>query len=512
MDQELFIIELISAKDKILSAINNRTKKMILKIGLYLVVDFLFFYGLATLIYTQLQQRIIRTYVVARVADLYHLSIIVGAIVAVILLLLAVFLVLRKFNISRNFDAWIEKHVTGILTNKVIAQDARFIYLSQENQKELALVKKNCRFLMQSLDGSSLFLGEQLNWNGTIRYYFFRQINEPEKRSTKKRGNPLFNQLAIGVGLLLLGFGSGYLYISGGTNNDMARPMTETHKPVSNLTQLTNSEGLLNDPKKTVTLTTSQTNDLVIEPNSQLLYLTTNAGKDWQFVPLKQEWIRFGDYTLTTGAIANGDWMDKTYDISADFSWFIYSPDKENSYFLSSSDNGKTWQKSKISGGSQRVRYRKVNFFANQQGVAVFSSNSGMSSESLQIYTTNDRGQTWQEMGGTIINQPIQNASFVTTSLGFVATRNNLYYTNDAGRTFKESLVVIPSDYQTDGLDLFQSPNEAVQVSANRLEAKFYLLKNGPIDAGKMFACLFYSTDNGETWQFEQQLSQVENN
>ncbi|MCZ1224574.1 oxidoreductase, partial [Enterococcus faecium] len=32
----------------------------------------------------------------------------------------------------------------------------------------------------------------------------------------------------------------------------------------------------------------------------------------------------------------------------------------------------------------------------------------------------------------------------------------------------------------------------------------------GPIDAGKMFACLFRSTDNGETWQFVQQLSQVE--
>ena len=27
---------------------------------------------------------------------------------------------------------------------------------------------------------------------------------------------------------------------------------------------------------------------------------------------------------------------------------------------------------------------------------------------------------------------------------------------------------------------------------------------------GKMFACLFRSTDNGETWQFVQQLSQVE--
>ncbi|EPN9402633.1 hypothetical protein ACV6EA_10700 [Enterococcus hirae] len=99
----------------------------------------------------------------------------------------------------------------------------------------------------------------------------------------------------------------------------------------------------------------------------------------------------------------------------------------------------------------------------------------------------------------------------MTKTLGFLSTRENIYYTNDGGLTFKESLVAIPGEYQLGGIDLFQSPNEVVQVSANKLETKFYLLKNGSIDAGKMFACLFYSTDGGETWQFEQQLSQVEN-
>ena len=69
--------------------------------------------------------------------------------------------------------------------------------------------------------------------------------------------------------------------------------------------------------------------------------------------------------------------------------------------------------------------------------------------------------------------------------------------------------MTIPADYQTGGLDLFQSPNEVTQVTANQLETKLYLLKMSGIDQGKMFACLYRSSDNGETWQFAEQLSEV---
>ncbi|WP_260279779.1 WD40/YVTN/BNR-like repeat-containing protein [Enterococcus durans] len=146
------------------------------------------------------------------------------------------------------------------------------------------------------------------------------------------------------------------------------------------------------------------------------------------------------------------------------------------------------------------------------QGIVMLSTDNEMSAESLQIYTTNDKGKSWISIGGTVIDQPIQNVSFVTASLGFVSTREKLYYTANSGRSFKESIVTIPADYQIGGLDLFRSPNEVTSVSANKLEAKFYLLKANSINIGKMFACLFTSTDNGKTWQFEQQLSQVDIN
>lgn len=74
-----------------------------------------------------------------------------------------------------------------------------------------------------------------------------------------------------------------------------------------------------------------------------------------------------------------------------------------------------------------------------------------MSAETLYIYTTMDGGITWIKSGSTMINQPVQNVSFVTTSLGFVSTRESLFYTNNGGRSFKESVLSIPENYQTGG-------------------------------------------------------------
>lgn len=93
---------------------------------------------------------------------------------------------------------------------------------------------------------------------------------------------------------------------------------------------------------------------------------------------------------------------------------------------------------------------------------------------------------------------------------GFVATRNRLYYTKNGGSSFKEAVVSIPENYEMGGVDLFQPPNEIVQIGTDKLETKFYLVKSGDIDQGKLFACLFQSSDNGETWQFVEQLSQLE--
>ncbi|MDT2660502.1 hypothetical protein P7E02_11525 [Enterococcus hulanensis] len=58
-------------------------------------------------------------------------------------------------------------------------------------------------------------------------------------------------------------------------------------------------------------------------------------------------------------------------------------------------------------------------------------------------------------------------------------------------------------------LKYFPITNEVIQSSNNQLEAKFYLLKNPEINQ-EMYACLYNSTDNAETWKFIQELFLVE--
>ena len=36
--------------------------------------------------------------------------------------------------------------------------------------------------------------------------------------------------------------------------------------------------------------------------------MTTDSGANWVFVPIDSQWLRFGEYTLTTGLIPEGYW------------------------------------------------------------------------------------------------------------------------------------------------------------------------------------------------------------
>ncbi|NAB78181.1 oxidoreductase, partial [Enterococcus hirae] len=70
MDKELLIIELMSAKAKMLSIINQRTKKMTWKIGMYLTANLLFFGGWGN-IYHHLKQNHPHSFKMERITSLY---------------------------------------------------------------------------------------------------------------------------------------------------------------------------------------------------------------------------------------------------------------------------------------------------------------------------------------------------------------------------------------------------------------------------------------------------------
>lgn len=132
-----------------------------------------------------------------------------------------------------------------------------------------------------------------------------------------------------------------------------------------------------------------------------------------------------------------------------------------------------------------------------------------LTEESLRVFTTTDYGQTWRKSGRTLIGKPIQNASYLSPAAGFLATREDLYYTRDHGQSFNKATITIPEGYSANELSFFQAPNTIVATGSAKLEATFHLANAKDLPNRKVFACLFQSVNEGKSWTFVQQLSQV---
>ncbi|MBO1307737.1 hypothetical protein JZO70_16300 [Enterococcus sp. 669A] len=515
MNPELFIIELLSSKEKILAYDKETRQKNLLAIIGYLIGTSGLFFGLATLVYRAFPWRlwsITSNYILE---GLYYFSLAVGIICLVVLLGLLVKNVFGGLLMHHSYNRWLEKNAGKTLKVQQVYQENGYYYLADKSKvPKIRLAQTDCLALTTTMDGATIIIGRKPQFPGIGSNQLFILNGEPAALPQTFSKAHSFNQRAVLLlaGLLFVAMaGISYYEVTSYYQTFYGTDAVETTYSFSSQ-EVLDAGGLLTQQGPTPDYQISQTNQLELVTDSDELYMTTDNGTNWSFIPLKPEWLRFGSYLLTSGEIPMGYWMDKTYDISPDFSWFIYSQNAEAVEFLSSKDNGQTWQKSLVTeNDGPWIRYRKASFFPNGSGVLVYSTASPeVSSEGLEIYFTSDFGQTWNRSNGTTISQPVQNVSFVNPTLGFVSTREQLYYTNNSGSSFKEAVVTIPEGYQTGGLDLFQSPNEVIQVSTNLLETRFYLLKMEGIDQGKMFACRYQSSDNGETWQLAEQLSQVE--
>lgn len=516
MNPELFIIELLSSKEKIRAYDKENRQRNLLAIFGYLIGVCIIFFGLGTLFYQIFRWRVRSITSGYIIEGLYYFSLAVGVIGVLFLLVMLFKTIFDGLQLRYAYDRWLEKNVKRMLNTPYVFQERDYYYLSAKPPvARIRLTKTECISLTTTLDDLELQLGRKPQFPGIGTNQLFMLQGEPKLMPQTYSKAHSFNQTALIAMLgLLLAAMAGVSYYVGSTfyqNLYGHRSAEETTYESSTTDVRVTADGLLEQQGQAPDRQVSQTSQLELVTESDELYLTTDNGNNWSFVPLKPEWLRFGSYLLTSGEIPYGYWMDHTYNISPDFSWFIYSQNQEDIDFLFSKDNGQTWQKSTISGRAGWVRYRKAQFFADGSGVLVYSTAAPeVSSEGLEIYFTTDFGQTWRSSTGTSVPQPVQNVSFVNPTLGFVSTREKLFYTNNSGSSFKEAVVTIPEDYQTGGLDIFQTPNEVIQTGTNQLETKFYLLKSSGIDQGKMFACLYRSSDNGETWQFVQQLSRVE--
>ncbi|MGG5370612.1 WD40/YVTN/BNR-like repeat-containing protein [Enterococcus sp. AZ196] len=513
MDQESLIIDLLSAGEPIYRRVRKNRQKNLISAFLFLIGASVLFFGIGSFVYQYLGMRVHSIDRGYWLRGFYHFSLVLGGISAAATVVFFLVNVIQEIRLRQSFQRFLERYVKEAAKYPVVYQDREAYYLAEGDRKPtLRLAKADCIELTTTFDDAVIYLGNRQELWGFSSIQLFVLNGKPSLLPATFPKAKGVNQKWL---LLIISFifvsGAGVFTYYGVTRYQNLYSAEPSRSTASSAAAPLTSNELLTQQGTAPTKKVNQMNQLDLNEQTRELYLTTNGGTDWSFVPLKPEWLRTGSYLLTSGEIPLGYWMDKTYDVSKAFSWFIYSENEKELFFLFSSDNGQTWKKALVSEAAQRIRYRKAQFFADGSGILVYSNISPeVSSEGLEIYQTNDQGQTWSRSNGTTINQPVQNVSFVNPALGFVSTREKLYYTNNSGSSFKEAVVTIPADYQTGGLDLFQSPNEVTQVSTHQLETKFYLLKTNGIDQGKMFACLYRSSDNGETWQFAEQLSQVQ--
>lgn len=202
--------------------------------------------------------------------------------------------------------------------------------------------------------------------------------------------------------------------------------------------------------------------------------MTTDSGANWVFVPIDSQWLRFGEYTLTTGLIPEGYWMDNTYDISADFSWFIYSSG-DDVRLLTSRDNGKHGKR--LLSPNQFSRYViESGILWQRWSIYLYISQWDVCRNFVHLHYYGWRNHL-DKSGSTMINQPVQNVSFVTTSLGFVSTRESLFIQTTEDAHSKNQFCRFRKTIRQ-GDRSFQSPNEVTQISANTLETNLFVEKD----------------------------------
>ncbi|WP_086350553.1 WD40/YVTN/BNR-like repeat-containing protein [Candidatus Enterococcus clewellii] len=523
MNSELLVIELLSEKRKILQHYWKNHRRLLRIMAITAVIAAVFFFGVATFV-RQYIESIVRNYTYFhRAGQLYQLSLIVGGIVLIACFIFSLTSFVKMRFLARNFPAWLEKQVAAIFAITSVKQDKDYYYLySAKSGKSHPIVKNSCQILSTTLDGQKIMIGQTPTLLGFYQIKLFMLDEETVIAVDYGKKDQGFQQkLRVSFGtLLVLGFVGISYYALRPTSFEEAQRIARTLEGFDDVEQQetasssepdrVNEEQLLRQPAGFPKHQAEKENSLYIDQAADELYMTTDKGTTWRFVPIKPDWLRGGDYTLTTGEVPYGYWMDDTYEIDPNFSWFLY-PSDDGVHLLTSADAGLSWQKHTISEAVGPIRYRKMSFSPDgSSGTAIFCTTDSMSSENIFVYHTTNKGKNWQKSDVTTINQPIQHASFVSQELGFIATRTTIYYTHDGGVSFSKAILHMPEEYALDGLDIFQSPDEVSELSPNVLEASFNLLKQTSEYGNDMYACLFRSEDNGKTWSFIKEVSQID--
>jgi len=183
---------------------------------------------------------------------------------------------------------------------------------------------------------------------------------------------------------------------------------------------------------------------------------------------------------------------------------------------LLSSDSGKTWKQSKVSGSDKMeafgdlhedIQYKGgyIGFYSKTGGYLILTADVAMNNQPMRIYLTSDGGETWVEIGNPYKAHAsvITGASFASKTTGFISYRYyedagpDIWWTSDGGASWSKLVVNLPAEYQ------FEQFRFTPRTPAFKGQEGIYPISVLNSDTGAETTVDMYSQDGGLTWSFD---------
>ena len=262
-------------------------------------------------------------------------------------------------------------------------------------------------------------------------------------------------------------------------------------------------EGTETIEKEEIRLSADETIDYALANNQ--VHITFNKGKEWIEVPIKQHPI------LNEQSSMNDELAEGSYLLTKKRIAFLSSVETANPvgqlYVNYSFDSGITWHESLVDEMYLGNRFWRVDFIDDQFGYIIATGEKVVTQEVIYIYLTKDGGQSWQPASQEqIVTRLIADGGFIDNSTGFLSvsginpTAPEVLVTYDSGKTWKQSVIDVPEQYQ----EIFVSA-EMPYIEENRLAVLINQGPNGDYKGAKVKG-KFISTDKGATWRFSTEV------
>ncbi|MFC4388980.1 WD40/YVTN/BNR-like repeat-containing protein [Gracilibacillus marinus] len=229
------------------------------------------------------------------------------------------------------------------------------------------------------------------------------------------------------------------------------------------------------------------------------LQVTWDDGLSWTKVPIVIDSLFTGEYNGNKEEL-----IENSFVMTKDMVAFLYQ--SAGLQIIYTDNKGVDWKEVTVAENAIGMRYRKVDFLAEDFWYVLISGERTMSQEGAMIYYSVDQGTNWHTTNMPNTTRLIADGGFVNNKTGFIAygTINpdaiDMYVTNDVGETWNQVVVQMPSKYDR----VFVLPNAPYQVE-DKLEMIVDQGPNGDYMGGYIQG-KFQSSDQGHTWEFVEEV------